>query len=187
MRASFRTALFGLCAGLLAMALPACSMTTPAPAWTYAQNAYVGLVTYEAAQQVALAVAKQPSLSAKEVAAVKAGEASATAGLVGAGQAYVAGGSGTAQALSGLSGAAAGAASSLQQLLSASGGGAGPNATALAEAAGISALGSLPAVIVAVEKVNGGYQPTAEDFTAVLKTIQAEDQLIQAVGAAAAS
>ena len=156
--------------------------TTTAP-WTSEQSAYVELTTYEAAQQVTLAVIRQPSLPAKDVAIIQASEATTTAGILSSVQAYTLGGNTTSQVLSGIAGAASGAASSIQQVLTATSSvSVSVDTTKIAEAAGISALGSLPLVLVAIEKVHGGYQPTSEDFAAIANTVKAEDLVIQAVG-----
>lgn len=172
--------------GTMSLTLAACSTPTgaapPPPSWSAGQKAYIDLVTYQAAQQIAATIARQPSLSARDVEIVKASEGAASSSLVAVVQAYVDGGSATAQAYSGVSAAAAAAASHLQGLLSAAHGTVGPDAVQLAEAAGISALANVPTVLLAIDKVDSGFVPSADDFAALEKSIQAEDAAIQAIG-----
>jgi len=164
------TWLFAPCVAL-ALALAACSTTDTGPSapWSPSQNAYVALATYQAVQGAALDAAQTPGLSAKDVAEIQAGEATATAALTAAlGQ----DGDMQAQVIDALVAAAPEAVRGVSAAISAAHGGDGPDTVALAVASTIGALGQAPEVALAIERVRAGWQPAPADLAEAIQSVR---------------
>ncbi len=154
------------------LTLVACS-SAPSPAsWTPAQTAYIELAIATAAINIAAQTEQNPSMPAADVADVQTAVSAFSNGVQAQIATLTAGGSITVQMQSAAVAGVGAAVSNLGAIL-ASKPTATSNPTALAMAAGVSALESLPAVAGAVVAVNGGLQPDASTLAASVAALQA--------------